>query len=486
MPTGTEILSSKEWQNASQAEREKIFARKIAKDKDYANQSADVQKLIYERFFPSAEEEPVVAEATDEEPVDLEEAEEEPEGLASYPAIEGTPASVESTETKSTAAPFRKDTAIITGAAAGASIPTLLQKYFAAPDKLQRDLYENAIKNVLAKSGIDVTGFKGSDLIAEARRFISQQPLGAEEKLAGLKAQVEGLRAVQPSVSTGFPSSLDDLAQAGRASSPKVDSGSAKWMGSQIGAGEEIPFVRQLEAEGYRKDTPTGGQRIIDEDRARRQKIAQLGGGDYRLVGQGSGQLMLPPEAGAQKMAREAQVAREALAIILPQISALESQIARMQASGQDVSNLIAQLEELRRAEGSAKQLTKGLKIPSESGLGMTSRLGIRAVPTTPTSAAGAVLGHTLGGVGAGFNLATALDESEDLISRGLAGVSGAFDLASLVPPVGPFAFVKGAGMLGGLGMLPVQAGYEYLSPETKQNIKKKLRIPSKSVMDKK
>jgi hypothetical protein len=185
-------------------------------------------------------------------------------------------------------------------------------------------------------------------------------------------------------------------------------------------------------------------------------------------------------------MAREAQVAREALAIILPQISALESQIARMQASGQDVSNLIDQLEELRRAEGSAKQLTKGLKIPSESGLGMISKLGIRAVPTTPTSAAGAMLGHTLGGIGAGFNLATALDESEDPISRGLAGVSGAFDLASLVPPVGPLAVVKGVGMLGGLGMIPIQAGYEYLSPETKQNIKKKLRIPSKSEMDKK
>ena len=479
MPTGTEILSSEEWQKASQAEREKIFARKVAKDKDYANQPADVQKLIYERFFPSAKGEPVVSKVT----------EEEPEGLASYPVIEEMPASVESTETKSTAAPFRKDTAIMAGAAAGASIPTLLQKYFAAPDKLQRDLYENAIKNVLAKSGIDVAGFKGSDLIAEARRFVSQQPLGAEEKLAGLKTQVEGLRAVQPSVSTGFPSPLDQPAEATlRASGPKREGASAveNYMRAMAGAEHQVPDVIAARATDMSKASPTSAHTLLQQDVAAQKKIAGMGGGDYRLVGQGSGQLMLPPEAGAQKMAREAQVAREALAIILPQISALESQIARMQASGQDVSNLIAQLEELRRAEGSAKQLTKGLKIPSESGLGMTSKLGIRAAPTTVPSSARAMLGHTLGGLGAGFNLATALDESEDPISRGLAGVSGAFDLASLVPPVGPLAAVKGVGMLGGLGMIPVQAGYEYLSPETKQNIKKKLRIPSKSVMDKK
>ena len=483
---GAQLLKSKEWQNASQAEREKIFARKVGKDPDYANQPADVQKLIYERFFPSAKTEETTSDAETQGAAAANQGELDASG---YPELKAAPSPP---DTKKKEPSLRKDTGMFYGAGAGLTLGTLLQKYFAAPDKIQRDLYEKAIKNALAESGIDVAGFKGADLIAEARRFVSQQSLGAEEKLAGLKSQAEELRALQPPMSTGFPSPLDQptgrIEPTLRASGSRREGASAveNYISASAGAEHQVPDVLKAQGTDYTKTSPTGGHAIIQRDLGNLETIRNLGAGDYRLVGQGRGQLMLPPAVGTEKMTREAQVAREALAIILPQISALESQIARLQARGQDVSNLIAQLEELRRAEGSAKQLTKGFRIPPEAGLGKVSQLGTKARPTTAPSAAGAALGHTLGGVGLGLNVATALDESEDPISRGLAGVSGAFDFASLMPPVGPGAVVKGAGILGGLGMLPVQAGYEYLSPETKEKIRKRLGIPFKSVMEKK
>jgi hypothetical protein len=483
---GAQLLESKEWQSASQAEREKIFARKVAKDPDYANQPADVQKLIYERFFSSAKTEETTSDAETQGSAVANQGELDASG---YPELKAAPSPP---DTKKKEAPFRKDTFLMSGAAFGATVPMLLQKYLASPDKLQRDLYEKALKNALAESGIDVAGFKGSDLIAEARRFVSQQPLAAEEKLAGLKMQAEELRALQPSMSTGFPSPLDQprgrVEPTLRASGPKVEgaSGVENWMRSQAGRAHQVPDVLLGQATDMTKTSETGAKALIDKDLRNLEKINQLGGGDYQLAGKGPGQLMLPPDVGVEKMTREAQVAREALAIILPQISALESQIARLQAKGQDVSNLIAQLEELRRAEGSARQITKGMRVPPQAGLSFPEKMAVKMRPTTMPQAGASLAGHTLAGVGAGLNIGTALDESEDPITRTLAGVSGAFDVASMAPPYGYGIPAKGIGTLGGLAMLPVQAGYEALAPETKEKIRKRLGIPFKSVMDKK
>lgn len=483
---GAQLLESKEWQNASQAEREKIFARKVGKDPDYANQPADVQKLIYERFFPSAKTEETTSDAETQGAAAANQGELDASG---YPKLKAAPSPP---DTKKKEPPIRKDTFLMSGAAFGSTIPMLIQKYLASPDKLQRDLYEKAIRNALAESGIDVAGFKGADLIAEARRFVSQQSLGAEEKLAGLKTQAEELRALQPPMSTGFPSPLDQptgrIEPTLRASGSRREGASAveNYISASAGAEHQVPDVLKAQGTDYTKTSPTGGHAIIQRDLRNLETIKNLGAGDYRLVGQGRGQLMLPPAVGTEKMTREAQVAREALAIILPQISALESQIARLQARGQDVSNLIAQLEELRRAEGSARQLTKGMRVPPQAGLSFPEKMAVKMRPTTMPQAGASLAGHTLAGVGAGLNIGTALDESEDPITRTLSGISGAFDVASMAPPIGVGIPAKGIGTLGGLAMLPVQAGYEALAPETKEKIRKRLGIPFKSVMEKK
>lgn len=471
MATGTEILNSKEWQNASQAEREKIFARKVGKDPDYANQSGDVQKLIYRRFFPDAEE-PVVAEKADEGAA----------GLTDYPAIEEAPAAPAAVEAaKPAAAPIRKDTAVMAGMGLGATIPTLLQKFAAAPDKLQREIYERSLRNALTEAGIDVANIKkDSDLIEIARRLVPQATLGKEQQLTALREQAEALRAMQPPVSTGFPSPLDQptgrIEPTLRASGPKVEgaSGVENWMRSQAGRAHQVPDVLLGQATDMTKASETGAKALIEKDLRNLEKIKQIGGGEYQLVGKGAGQLMLPPDVGAQKMTREAQVAREALAVILPQISQLEQEIARASARGQDVSEYIAKLEELKRAERSARQMTRGMNIPAQAGLGPLETLGTRARPTTKAGLGASVLGHTLAGGSAGYNIAEAMQE-EDPIAKALGYTAAGFDIASMVPPVGPFAPIKGAGIVGGLAMPAIQYGYEKL-----------LKPPKKSVMEKK
>ena len=471
MATGTEILNSKEWQNASQSEREKIFARKVGKDPDYANQSAEVQKLIYERFFPTAEE-PVVEEKADEGAA----------GLTEYPAIEEAPAAPAAAEAaKPAAAPVRKDTFVMYGAGLGATIPTLLQKFAAAPDKLQREIYERSLRNALTEAGIDVANIKkDSDLIEVARRLVPQATLGKEQQLTALREQAEALRAMQPPVSTGFPSPLDQptgrIEPTLRASGPKVEgaSGVENWMRSQAGRAHQVPDVLLGQATDMTKASETGAKALIEKDLRNLEKIKQIGGGEYQLVGKGAGQLMLPPDVGAQKMTREAQVAREALAVILPQISQLEQEIARASARGQDVSEYIAKLEELKRAERSARQMTRGMNIPAQAGLGPLETLGTRARPTTKAGLGASVLGHTLAGGSAGYNIAEAMQE-EDPIAKALGYTAAGFDIASMVPPVGPFAPIKGAGIVGGLAMPAIQYGYEKL-----------LKPPKKSVMEKK
>lgn len=471
MATGTEILNSKEWQNASQAEREKIFARKVGKDPDYANQSAEVQKLIYERFFPAAEE-PVVEEKADEGAA----------GLTEYPAIEEAPAAPAAVEAaKPAAAPIRKDTAVMAGMGLGATIPTLLQKFAAAPDKLQREIYERSLRNALTEAGIDVANIKkDSDLIEVARRLVPQATLGKEQQLTALREQAEALRAMQPPVSTGFPSPLDQptgrIEPTLRASGPKVEgaSGVENWMRSQAGRAHQVPDVLLGQATDMTKASETGAKALIEKDLRNLEKIKQIGGGEYQLVGKGAGQLMLPPDVGAQKMTREAQVAREALAVILPQISQLEQEIARASARGQDVSEYIAKLEELKRAERSARQMTRGMNIPAQAGLGPLETLGTRARPTTKAGLGASVLGHTLAGGSAGYNIAEAMQE-EDPIAKALGYTAAGFDIASMVPPIGIGAPIKGAGIVGGLAMPAIQYGYEKL-----------LKPPKKSVMEKK
>lgn len=483
MATGTEIRESKEWKNGSPEQRQKIFAERVAKDPDYRAASGQTQKEIYESFFPAAVSEApadVPAATTAESPAEQE--------VSPYPEIQA-PTEQDRTITSQAGGTDGKDAGgkLLAGAAFG-GVKGLLEKYLLSKDKLQREIYVKALKNTLLEAGIDVTKIKDeAALVDMARNLSGQQLAGKEAQLAALEQQASQFRGMlppEPPISTGFPSPLEDLAQASRTAGSEVDSGSAKWIRSQIGAEEEIPFVKQLEAEGYRKDTPTGGQRIIDEDRARRQKIAQMGASDYRLAGQGRGQLMLPPEAAAEvtaqqtaaeaaRAAEQAKVAKDALRVIQPQIATVQAEINRLQAMGRDVSAYTRRLEELRRMEGLAqRQLKGGVIYPPQAQIGFLPRNLSKFGAAMGGQGFLPFAGNVLSGAGAFYDIGEAFDRAsnKDPLGTAVHAVSGVLNTMAMIPPTSvPFATAKGVGVLGSIPMMGVKAA---MSPTLKTDVK--------------
>jgi len=470
MDKATPILESPQWKNASKEERELIFARRVAKDPDYANADGETQALIRQRFglgdvTPVEKPAPAPAEAPAQA-----QAEVPAEAPAEAPAEEFSPvAPMPEHIANPPAAQGRGFDNVDMGLAGGSlgAVKGLLEKYLLSPDKLQRDLYARSIKNVLAEAGIDLYRIKDeATLIDMARNLTGQQLAGKQAQLGQLTEQAgqfRGMLPPEPPISTGFPSALDDLAQAGRASGAKVEgaSGASNWMRAMAGEGHQLPNVALEAAQDMTKTNPRGGQALINKDLANLQKINQLGGGQFQLAGQGRGQLMLPPQEAAAvtaqesaRVAQQAEVARDALRIIQPQIATVEAEIARLSRLGKDVSQFTARLEGLRRAERTARNaLGRGLNIPAQAEIGPLARLGYsssvgRVLP---------VLGNALAGASAFYDIGEAFDRSsnKDPLGAAVHGLSAVFNTMSMVPPTSPVtAGVKGVGILGSLGMM--------------------------------
>lgn len=373
-----------------------------------------------------------------------------------------------------------KDWAVL-GGTVGA-IRGILQKYFSSQDKMQREIYSRALKNTLLDAGIDLRGVKDeATLIDMARNLTGQQMTGKEAQLAALEQQAAQFRSMippEPPVSTGFPSALEDLAQAGRASGAKVEgaSGASNWMRAMAGEGHQLPNVALEAAQDMTKTNPKGGQALINQDLANLQKINQLGGSDYRLAGQGRGQLMLPPEAAssvnaqeAARAAQQAEVAKDALKIIQPQIATVQAEIARLQSTGRDVSAFVRRLEELRRMEGLAQRALKGgLTFPQQADIGVLPRFGMAMggkgfVPFA---------GNVMSGAGAAYDISEAFDRAsnKDPLGAAVHVVSGALNMMAMVPPQNTLlATTKALGTLGSIPMLGVKAA---IGPEPKTDYK--------------
>ncbi len=429
------------------------------------------------------------------------------------PVTEAEKIATEPAAAPAEAAPERKRTAgenAVVGGTIGA-IRGILQKYFSSQDKLQREVYSRALKNTLLEAGIDLSAIKDeASLIETARSLTGQQITGKQAELANLEQQAAQFRSMippEPPVSTGFPSPLEDLAQAGRASGPKVEgaSGASNWMRAMAGEGHQLPNVTLEAAQDMTKTNPKGGQALINQDLANLQKINQLGGGDYRLAGQGRGQLMLPPEAAATvtaqesaraaeasaqesaRLAQQADVARDALKIIQPQIVTVQAEIARLQSMGRDVSAFTRRLEELRRMEGLAQRTLKGgITFPQQANMGVLPRFGMAMggkgfVP---------FLGNVMSGAGAAYDITEAFDRAsnKDPLGSAVHFVSGALNTMAMVPPTNvPLATTKAVGTLGSIPMLGVKAA---MAPEQKTDVRQitqpggLLQVPQQMIMD--
>jgi hypothetical protein len=93
------------------------------------------------------------------------------------------------------------------------------------------------------------------------------------------------------------------------------------------------------------------------------------------------------------------------------------------------------------------------LNIPAQAELGPLAKLGY-------TSSVGRILpvvGNALAGASAFYDIGEAFDRSsnKDPLGAAVHGLSAVFNTMSMVPPTSPIAAgVKGAGILGSLGMM--------------------------------
>lgn len=460
MPTGSEIRASKEWQQASPEERRIIFARKVAKDPNYANADAETQALIRQKFGLEEPAAPEAAPAPVEAPAEapMEEAAAEPPKSIFQPV---------SGEVPEIAAPQAEGPSSTTMAGYGAGaglIKGLLESYFRSPDKLQRELYARSIRNVLAEAGVDVMGVKDEKgLIDLARQMMPKVLEGQQAQLGALQSEAEVARAA-----AGMVPELGDLGGfPTRLSGEKVPGGSApaNWMRAMAGAEHQLPEQLIASAEDMTKSSPKGAQNLIRQDLERLEKIKQLGGGQYQLAGRGQGQLMLPPQEAAAVSAREAaqaaeqvRIAREALNVLQPQIASVEAEVARLTRLGKDASQFTARLEQLRRMERTARMAVgRGLNVPTQANISPLAKFGYQMAAPSRIPLLGPTTMNALAGAGAFYDIQEAFDR-KDPLGAAVHGISGLMNTMSMVPPVNPLtATIKGVGTLGALGMLPVK-----------------------------
>ena len=459
MATGSEIRASKEWQQASPEERRVIFARKVAKDPNYANADAETQALIRQKF---GLEEPAVEAAPAPAPAEAP-AEAPVEGVATEaPAPIFAPVSGDVSEI---AAPRAEGPSSTTMAGYGAGtglIKGLVESYFRSPDKLQRELYARSIRNVLSEAGVNVMGVKDEKgLIDLARQMMPKVLEGQQAQLGALEAEAARAAAgMVPELGDlgGFPTRMSGEKVAGAAAP-------ANWMRAMAGPEHQLPESVIAQATDMTKASPTGGQALINKDLAAVEKLKGMGAGDYRLAGKGQGQLMLPPEEAAAVTAREAaqaaeqaRIAKQALSVLQPQIASVEAEVARLTRLGKDASQFTARLEQLRRMERTARNAVgRGLNVPTQANISPLAKFGYQMAAPSRIPLLGSTTMNALAGAGAFYDIQEAFDRTDPL-GAAVHGISGLMNTMSMVPPVNPVtATIKGVGTLGALGMVPVK-----------------------------
>jgi hypothetical protein len=204
------------------------------------------------------------------------------------------------------------------------------------------------------------------------------------------------------------------------------------------------------------------------------QKIKELGDAEHRLVGEGRGQLMLPPDEASrveQELAqrRAAQSAEQARLAQLAEQDRLARELelqqrqqqarTRQRTAGQTASQTGQQAKE-------AAQLEKGVA-KAQSGVNIAGQAAERAEKSVlgpfqkfgASVASSKLLAPLLGGLGAAGTLMSA-DEAVRRFNAGdrsgavISALEAAFGAMSMMPAWNPVtAGIKGVGTVGGLAM---------------------------------
>ena len=326
---------------------------------------------------------------------------------------------------------------------------------------------------------------------SEIERLKNKQRL-AQERLKGLPKAPPAMEV--PAPSSPFP----QVSREGRASGPKVegDSGTRNWMIQEAGQKHQLPEAVLDLATGKTKDSPTGGKALIDQDLANLEKIKQLGAGDYSLVTtEGGVQLQLPPTTVAERQAdidrqnqqsqdelaqrtEQARLQQEAQAQKLEQQRlAYEADLERLRQeraqAGQQLNEVTGQkraVAPLQRAltkaetdaEIAKRRLDRAKQQPNAAGR-VVENVGVGSTKIGALPRAGV-------GGGAGFVGVMSYQEALERYKAGdtseavLKALEAGAATAAVVPPAGKkLTKVRGAGVLGGLGLGTYELGRRLL-----------------------
>ena len=318
-----------------------------------------------------------------------------------------------------------------------------------------------------------------------------------EQRLA--KERLEGIPKAPPIVEPPAPSSpFPQVTREGRASGPKIenDSGTRNWMIQEAGQKHQLPEVILDAATGKSKDSPTGGKALIDQDLANLETKKRLGFADYGLITLPSGvQLDLPPttvaerqadidkqnqanQAEVEQRAEQTRIQQETQTRLLEQQRALyEYEMERLQqqrAQAGQRHNIIAGQTKaaaplqkaLTKAETDAevarRKLARAQEQPNAAGRVLqnvgagSAKMG--ALPRT-------IVGGSAGYLGVmSYQEALARFKAGDTSEGVLKALEAGAAAAAVIPPAGKaMTKVRGAGVLGGLGLGTYELGRRLL-----------------------
>ena len=331
----------------------------------------------------------------------------------------------------------------------------------AAQERLQ--VARDKLDEIRSRAG---TGVSLDDLENELRmRQLAAQQAADELRMA----QAELRATTRPTPASAAAEVADDLP--GR----KVPgaSGASNWVRAM---GQDVPDVVAETAENMRKDNPKGGQAIIDRDVAAKQKIQQLGASDYKLTGQGKGQLMLPPELAAEKTAaleseltqRQAadaaertRLANEAESRRIAAENRAELARRERQRSGMARREADQAVKQARTAQGQVQRAQSGVNVAQQAveragaaKPGVLGQVGAATAKVAPKA-----LG-VISGAATGMAAMEAIDKFKqgDYSGAVLPTLEATFGVMSMLPPAHPILLaLRGLGTAGGAALL----GYE-------------------------
>lgn len=309
-----------------------------------------------------------------------------------------------------------------------------LDKQTEALDKAKRDLF-------LAEKQREVGNRNSFRFTGESTQALDE----LDDLLARRKQDValreEDLRKLQAQLADKAPPDLK---------------GAQKWTSTM--GGNDVPLEQKMQAENMRSNNPKGGQAIIDQNTAAKQRLEKMGLGNFSLTEPAPGQLAVPDDIAKERNAkllaeqqsqskavleaeRKAEVARQEMA---------ETQRAREQAAKAHARNMATSSRTAAELGGDvevARAMEADAAKRAPTGLG---KAGVFA---------GKAFGKTIGAL-SGVALPLAADEAAKRFNSGdtVGGVLSAAEAVSaalaMLPPGTPItAALKAVGIGGGLAV---------------------------------